>query len=144
MKKCIMIFLILASFVRADTVFAEPKPTILDPRKIVFSIKSADKEEINHVLGAANNVLKFYGPENVKMRIVAYYHGIKVLLKSEVDTEKRVSALMQLDVEFVACGNTMRTKNIKEDELIEDVEIVTAGIVEMTERVKEGWIYIAP
>jgi len=61
-----MIFLILASFVRADTVFAEPKPTILEPRKILFSIKSADKEEISHVLSAANNVLKFYGPENVK------------------------------------------------------------------------------
>lgn len=144
MAKLIAMFLFIANVLYAETVFAEPKPNILEPRKIVFSIKSADKEEINHVLSAANNVLKFYGPENVKMRIVAYYHGIKSLLKSEVETSKRISALMQLDVEFVACGNTMRTKNIKEDALVEDVEIVTAGIVEMTERVKEGWIYIAP
>ncbi|MBE0514241.1 DsrE family protein [Sulfurimonas sp.] len=144
MAKFIVMFLLIANVLYADTVFAEPKPNILEPRKIVFSIKSADDEEINHVLSAANNVLKFYGPENVKMRIVAYYHGIKSLLKSEVETSKRISALMQLDVEFVACGNTMRTKNIKEEALVDDVEIVTAGIVEMMERVKEGWIYIAP
>jgi intracellular sulfur oxidation DsrE/DsrF family protein len=128
----------------ADTQFAEPKPSIDNPRRIVFSINSADDAKINHVLSSANNVLKFYGPENVEMRIVAYYHGIKTLLKKYHQTALRVEALMMLDVEFVACGNTMRTKKIKEDELIDGVEIVTAGIVEMTERVQEGWIYIVP
>jgi len=78
------------------------------------------------------------------MRIVAYYHGIKALLKKEKDIKVRVDALMQLDVEFVACANTLRTKKINEDELVDDVEIVTAGIVEMVERVKDGWIYIVP
>ena len=51
---------------------------------------------------------------------------------------------MLLDVEFVACGNTMRTKKIKKDELIDGVDIVTAGIVEIAERVKDGWINIVP
>ena len=78
------------------------------------------------------------------MRIVAYYHGIKMLLKKEKKTAKRVDALMQIDVEFVACENTMRTKKIDKSELIEGVEIVTAGIVEMTERVQDGWINIVP
>jgi intracellular sulfur oxidation DsrE/DsrF family protein len=55
-----------------------------------------------------------------------------------------VDALMQIDVEFVACENTMRTKKIDKSELIEGVEIVTAGIVEMTERVQDGWINIVP
>ena len=108
--KYIYLLLFVFSFANADTEFAEPKPTIIEPRKIVFSIKSADDEVINHLLSSANNVLKFYGPENVNMRIVAYYHGIKMLLKKEKKTAKRVDALMQIDVEFVACENTMRTK----------------------------------
>lgn len=128
----------------ADTKFAEPKPAFDNQRLIVFSIKSADDEEINHVLSSANNVLKFYGPENVHMRIVAYYHGIRALLKKEKDIAVRVDALMQYDVEFVACRNTMQTKNIKENELIDGVEIVTAGIVEVVERVKDGWVNIVP
>ncbi|MEA3371233.1 MAG: DsrE family protein, partial [Campylobacterota bacterium] len=76
--------------------------------------------------------------------IVAYYHGIKALDKANRDIALRVEALMLLDVEFVACGNTMRTKKIKEEDLIEGSEVVTAGIVEMVERVKEGWVNIVP
>ncbi|MCJ7765888.1 MAG: hypothetical protein MUP09_08115 [Thiovulaceae bacterium] len=38
----------------------------------------------------------------------------------------------------------MRTKKIEEKELIDGSEVVTAGIVEMIERVKSGWTYIRP
>lgn len=144
MTKLILFLLLISNYIFADTVFAEPEPSIIEPRKIVFSIKSANDEDINHVLSSANNVLQLYGPENVNMRIVAYYHGIRAVLKKEHQIAKRVDALMQVDVEFVACGNTMRTKDIKEDELIDGVEIVTAGIVEMVERVQEGWVNIVP
>jgi len=144
MIKYILMMLVSISFLLGDTEFVEPKPSIIEPRKIVFSIRSADDFEINHVLGTANNVLKFYGPENVNMRIIAYSKGIKTLLKSEKKIASRVEALMQIDVEFVACGNTMRTKNIKEEDLIDGVEIVTAGVVEIVERIKGGWINIIP
>lgn len=134
----------MGAFAFAETQFAEPRPAIDNPRKIVFSITHADDEEINHVLSSANNVLKFYGPENVQMEIVAYYHGIRALLKKEKEIAVRVNALMQYDVKFIACGNTMRTKNIDSSELIEGSEVVSAGIVEMVERVKDGWVYIKP
>lgn len=128
----------------AETQFAEPKPSIDNPRQIVFCITAGDDESINHVLSSANNVLKFYGPENVEMEIVAYYHGIRALMKNEKKIAVRVKSLMQYDVKFVACGNTMQTKKINSSQLIEGSEIVTAGIVEIAERVKSGWIYIRP
>jgi len=144
MRKILLMLLMFFSFVYSDTEFAEPKPAIDAPRQIIFSIKSSNDDEIHHVLSSANNVLKFYGPENVEMKIVAYYHGIKALQKKYKDIALRVEALMLLDVEFIACGNTMKTKKITKDELIEGSEIVTAGIVEMVERVKEGWVNIVP
>lgn len=144
MIRHILLIALLSIFSYADTVFAEPKPSLQQPREIIFSINRGDDETIHHVLSSANNVLKFYGPEKVHMRIVAYYHGIRALLKKEKDIAVRVDALQQYDVEFVACENTMKTKHIKNEELIDDVEIVTAGIVEITERVKEGWVYIVP
>lgn len=138
----LIVFIAFTSF--AETQFAEPKPSIDNPRKILFCVTAGDDESINHVLSAANNVLKFYGPENVEMEIVAYYHGIRTLLKSEKEISVRVQALMQYNVKFVACGNTMETKKIKPSELIEGSEIVTAGIVEMIEQVKSGSTYIRP
>lgn len=145
MIKFILTAIFILSFnLNAETEFAEPKPSFMEPRKVVFSIKSAENEDIHHVLSTANNVLKFYGPENINMKIVAYYHGIKALEKKHKDIAVRVDALQQYGVEFIACGNTMNTKKISKDELIENVEIVTAGIAEIIERVQEGWIYIIP
>ncbi|MGB5965013.1 MAG: DsrE family protein [Sulfurimonadaceae bacterium] len=144
MKRIFMMIVMLVGILGADTEFAEPKPSIVNPRQIVFCITEGDDESIHHVLSSANNVLKFYGPENVEMRIVAYYHGIRGVLSKEKEIAVRVDALMQYGVEFVACGNTMRTKKIEEKELIDGTEVVTAGIVEMIERVKSGWTYIKP
>jgi len=144
MLKKLFILLLVCFTSYAETQFAQPKPSIDDPRKIVFCITAGDDESINHVLSSANNVLKFYGPENVEMEIVAYYHGIRALLKSEKEISVRVKALMQYEVKFVACGNTMETKKIKPSELIEGSEVVTAGIVELIERIRSGSTYIRP
>jgi len=51
---------------------------------------------------------------------------------------------MTYDVEFIACGNTMKTYNVDKKELLKGVDIVTAGIVELIERQVAGWIYIRP
>ena len=144
MKRVLMAMVLMAGILGADTELAEPKPSFDNPRQIVFSVTEGDDKAINHVLSSANNVLKFYGPENVEMRIVAYSGGIRTLLKKEKAIAVRVDALMQYGVVFVACGNTMRTKKIDKSELIDGSEVVTAGIVEMIERVKSGWTYIKP
>jgi hypothetical protein len=144
MKKIVILFLVLACTAFADIRMAEPLPSIDKPREVVLGVSSGDDETIQHVLSTANNVLKFYGPEKVHMRIVAYYHGIRTVLKREKEFAPRVDALQQYGVEFVACGNTMRTKNIQPSELIDGVEIVSAGIAEIIERSAEGAVYIHP
>ena len=144
MIKIFLFALLFNSLIIAETELVDPKPSIIEPRKIVLSIGSGKSEDIHHILGSANNFLKFYGPEKVEMVIVAYYHGIKAVLLENIDIMKRVQALQLYEVEFVACGNTMRTKNIKEDKLLDDVSIATAGLVEIIERQKDGYININP
>jgi len=128
----------------ADTEYADPKPSIDNPRQIVFSVTEDTPHALDHILSVANNVLKFYGPEKVEMKIIAYSKGIKLLDRHVKETAVRVDALMQYDVEFVACGNTMRTLHIKKEDLVDGSVIVTAGVVELIESVKAGWIYIKP
>lgn len=144
MKKVLCVTLFLTSLAFGDIRFAQPEPSIDKPREVVMAISHGDDESIHHGLSTANNVLKFYGPEKIHLRIVAYYHGIRTLLKSEKDIAVRVRALQQYGVEFVACGNTMETKKITKEQLIDDVEIVSAGIAEVIERASEGAFYIQP
>ena len=145
MKQFMLSIMVLCTFLRAETEFADPKPSLENPREFVFPITKNERREINHVLSSANNVIKFYGPEKVEVVIVAYSKGIEsVLNHKDIEIKKRVKSLMTYDVEFIACGNTMRTLKIDKSELIEDVEIVTAGIVELIERQLRGYIYIRP
>ncbi len=144
MKTLLLWGVLFCTLTFGDVRFAEPAPTIDKPREVVMGISGGDDESIHHALSTANNVLKFYGPEKIHLRIVAYYHGIRTLLKSEKEIAVRVRALQQYGVEFVACGNTMETKKIPSSALIEDVEIVSAGIAEVIERATEGAFYIQP
>ena len=133
----------LSSSLHAETEFAKPKPAIDNPRKIVFSIDSSDSKAINHVLSTINNVMKFYRPENTEVAVVAYSQGIKALLKKDnKEIRTRIEALMTYDVEFIACGNSMRTLKINKKDLLDDIGYATAGIVEIIERKLQGFIYI--
>lgn len=144
MKRIIFLSTLCSTLAFGDIRLANPIPTMEKPREVVMGISHGDDEAIHHGLSTANNVLKFYGPEKVHLRIVAYYHGIRTLLKSEKEIAVRVRALQQYGVEFVACGNTMETKKITPDQLDDDVEIVSAGIAEVIERATEGAFYIQP
>jgi len=147
MKKFILILLSFCIILIADTEYAEPKPSFANPRQIVFSVTEDTPHAMDHILSVANNVIKAYGADNVEMKIVAYSKGLALLYKDskyDKETAKRVDTLMQLGVEFVACGNTMRTYGVKEEDLIMGSVIVKAGVVELLESVKAGWIYIKP
>ncbi|WP_241497516.1 DsrE family protein [Sulfurovum riftiae] len=148
MKYIIAAIVLFFNMTYADTEFADPKPSIENPRQFIFPITSGDENQISHVLSSASNVMKFYGPEKCEIVIVCYSQGIKTVLTKayffDKDIQKRVRSLMTYDVEFIACGNTMKTYGVNKKELLSGVEIVTAGIVELIERQRAGWTYIRP
>ena len=144
MKYFTLILLSFCILSFGDTEFADPEPSFANPRQIIFSVTEDSPHALDHILSVASNVVKYYGVDNVNMKIVAYSKGLKLLYKKNVSTSKRVDALMQIDVEFIACGNTMTTYKVKEEDLVEGSIVVTAGVVELLERVKSGWTYIKP
>lgn len=143
--KICFFFVISLSFLNAETEFTKPIPAIDNPRKILFPIASSDLKEVNRIVSTVNNVMKFYRPENTEIIIVVYGQGVKSLLqKGDSNLRKRIEALMTYDVVFIACENTMRTLKIDKKELLDEVEFVTAGVVEIIERKLAGYTYITP
>ncbi|HHD82033.1 MAG TPA: hypothetical protein ENK82_05270 [Campylobacterales bacterium] len=149
MKKLSLLLVMLVSFVIADTELTEPKPSMMNPRKFVFPITTADEQEISHVLSSVSNVVKFYGVDKCDVVVVAYSKGIKAVLKEsnffDKEIQKRLESLKMYDtVEFIACKNTMDTYKIDKKDLLKEVSVVTAGIVEIIERQLGGYIYVRP
>ena len=142
MKKIILVVL-LAIFSYAQSKFSEPQPTFDNPRKVVYSLYVGDLDTVNHTIGSMYNILKEYPAESLKIVVVAYGKGLKVLKKDyDAKTLERIKSLMKYDVEFVGCKNTMETMKWKESDFISGVSFTQAGIVEVIERQVDGYIGI--
>lgn len=128
----------------ADTKLADPQPTPDAPRKVMLQLTTDDPRAINDLLYNVVNVQKFYGQDNVKVVVVAFGSGNRALYRDTSPVRERVSSLLQYDVEFLACGNTMETTGRKKEDLIDGVEVVTAGVAEIVERQLQGWVYVRP
>ena len=128
----------------AETILAHPPPDFDNPRRIMLQLSSKNPRSINNLLFNVVNIQKFYGMDNVRIAVIAFGDGMQALYGKTSPVVERVRSLLQYDVEFVACGNTMTATNHKPDELIKGVKIVTAGIPEIVERTLRGWVYIRP
>ena len=144
MKKLLLVIMLsVISFAQME--FADPQPTFDEPRKWVIKLRSADIDTVNHMLGSIYNVLKVYPTESIKIPVVAFEKGLGVLGKDyEPEVLKKINSLMQYDVEFVGCINTMDTMEWKEEEFLDDISYVQAGIAEVIERIAGGWINVTP
>jgi hypothetical protein len=144
MKKLLLIILLsVISFAQME--FSDPQPTFDEPRKWVIKLRSANIETVNHMLGSIYNVLKVYPAESIKISVVAYAQGMRALRKDyDAETLKKINSLMEYDVEFIGCINTMDTMKWKKEEFLDDISYVQAGIAEVIERIAGGWINVTP
>ena len=142
MKK-ILALLFISIFAYAESTFSNPQPTFDNPRKIIIQLYDSELNKVNHNLSTLYNILKEYPSESLNIVVVAYGSGVRALKKDyDAKTLSRINSLMEYDVEFVVCKNTMQTMNWTEDDFIDDVSYVQAGIVELIEKQVEGYIGI--
>lgn len=140
MKKLILVLVCMLSFLFAESNFSEPKPSFENPRKVAIQLYDSDLGKVDHNLSTIYNIQKEYPEESLKVVVIAYGNGIRAL-KKDYDKRSldRIKSLMEYDFEFVVCKNTMETMKWTEDEFIEGVTFVQAGIVELIERQVAGY-----
>ena len=144
MKKLILIVLV-SVFAFGQMEFADPQPTFDNPRKWVIKLRTANIDDVNHMLSSVYNVLKEYPDGTIKIAVVTYAQGVRVLKKDyDPKTLSRISSLIEYEVDFISCRNTMKTMNWKDEDFIDDILFVQAGIAEVIEKQAAGWIGVTP
>jgi len=138
-------FLLMTGLLGAKMHYADPKPTFEHPRKIFMRLNNGDVHAANHLIGTINNILKEYPDDALKVAVVAYGPGMRVLKKDyDAETLKRLRSLLAYDIEIIGCLNTMQTMGWKRKEFIDGVDYVQAGVAEAIERQASGWIDATP
>lgn len=109
----------------------------------VVHLVSADESEQETALAIAKNLLDDESGRIDDVAIVAQAAGIDVVVTGG-DQERTVQTLMDRGVSFAACSNTLDSKGIDPADLVEGVEPVPEGAVEVTRLQDEGYAYLRP
>ena len=89
----------------------------------------------SQLLGNVGNIQNAFGAGNIQIEVVTYGKGIALLLKSNAAYEERIRKAVDSGVVFAVCKNSMRSRNVKPEDLF-------AFATPMTFRAANGKQYV--
>jgi uncharacterized protein len=114
--------------------------------KVIFHINESEKWST--VLANVNNLIKDLGKDDVIVEIVAngyavmdYVFDINNKYNEIID---KMLSTSKLEVQFIACRNSLVGNKIDEKLLPSFVKVVPAGVTELIKKQSEGYAYIKP
>jgi hypothetical protein len=115
--------------------------------KMVYQFNKAEPEYQQHVLFSVGEMVRKYG-DNIDVVVTVFGPGIHILaLKPQrpvsEEIQQRVSSLNDYGVKFHACGNTMKSLNWTEKDLVPFAQVVEVGAADLLELQEKGYAYIS-
>ena len=132
MKQVICLLVVLSSVL----IQAQEKPV-----QIVFDVTSGD--ESTHKAAVRHVKFMSQAYTDSKFEVVMYSNSVNMALAEKSVVAAEITDLIQNEnVSFKVCAGTMKRMEKSAEDLIEGVEIVPDGILEIVMRQQEGWSYI--
>ncbi len=111
--------------------------------RVLFHLDEDNQPRITMTLNNIKNLLADLGTENVQVELVVNGEGVRAFVKPS-ENQTQITALAAVGVRFALCANSLRGLNLHERDLLEQAEIVPAGVSELARKQAEGWAYIRP
>ena len=143
MLSVLCVLLLWGSCVVAGEV-EETKP--FADKHVVLQISDEDPAKQTLVLNVANNLLNFYGPDQIDLEVVAFGPGLRLLLAENANSA-RIESLAGEGVRFSACENTIKafTKALGKEPVLNPHAVrVSAGVVRIIDLSAQGYVLIKP
>jgi len=121
--------------------FGEPE------HKLVYQLNKADPDYIQHILFSVSAMLRKYG-DDIHLVVVAIGPGIHTLAKKPQRpvpelAQQRIKSLAAYGVSFHACGNTLKSLDWNEEDILDFTEIVEIGADDLMLLQEQGYSYIS-
>lgn len=134
----------LKDFHFAHPTFTHPHP--FAKAHIILQISQDNPARWGLALSNAQNLMNYFGQEEVQIVFVAFGPGEKMYLANS-PVAQRIAALNGEGVEFDACDNTYKAMTKKmghPPKLVSQAVMVPAGIVRIMQLEQHGFDYIKP
>ena len=133
-------------------VLAAPAAHAEPVARVAIHVDDNDPKRMNLALNNAANIHKYYADkgQEVAIAIVANGPGLHMFRADTSPVKDRIS-VMSLEIpgiEFQGCGNTHRVMTEKAGgtapEIVEEVQMIPSGAVQLIELQQQGWAYLKP
>ncbi|WP_300382138.1 DsrE family protein [Clostridium sp.] len=112
--------------------------------KAIFHIDNLSNWSL--LLKNVSNLLNVIDITNSEVEVLANSEAVKTYNPINY-SDKEVIFMKDLNnkgVKFVACNNSLNSLNLKKEDLIEFIDIVPVGVLELIIKQQEGYSYIKP
>lgn len=136
--KAILVVLICFS----TSLFAQQANGVIDmkPHKIVMQFTDSDSLSQASIVGQVKNIRTAW--PNAEIEVVCHGPGLDLLISKTSKASAQVSEWSSKGVVFAACGNTMKRKNLKPEDLLKVSTVVPSAMIELTLKQENGWAYV--
>jgi len=136
---CIFVFLLSQLFV------INAYSTEVPHYKLLFSVSEDSMDKLGLALNSSKNVQNLLGPANIDIEVVFYGPAVKLLKwHAPPIIAEKIKIASYSGVRFVACENSMRRTGLRPSDMLQQIKYVPGGVVEIMERVSEGWTHLRP
>ena len=116
----------------------------LDP--VVYHINNAQAQAVKGLRNIRNHMDV---DPTAKVTVVTHANGVDFLMEGAKDEKAGefaplVSALVARGVKFEICEITLKNRNLKKDQFVQDAGFTPSGVVRLAKMQKEGAAYIKP
>jgi hypothetical protein len=114
--------------------------------KVVYHISDTAAQ----ALGGLRNVGNHLDTDpSAQITVVTHAQGVDFLMQDAKDRngnpyEVAVQQLAKRGVKFEVCEITLKNRNLKREQFIEEAKFTPSGVVRLTKLQKEGFAYIRP
>lgn len=114
--------------------------------KVVYHISDAEAQ----ALAGLRNVRNHMDTDpSAKIVVVTHANGVDFLMEGAKDKNGSlysgpVSALKSRGVIFEVCEITLKTRNLKHEQFIQEADFTPSGVVRITKLQHQGYAYIRP
>ena len=115
--------------------------------RLLYQCNKADIEYIDHILFSCGEMLRKYG-DDIEIIVTTLGPGIHLLAKHprrliKPEQQQRVKSLAAYGVRFQACGNTMKTLQWSDEDMLAEAEIIPIGVEGIMKLQEQGFTYFS-
>lgn len=138
MKLFISFFLLACSF----NLSAQQNDGVVDMKKhkIVMQFSNSDSLSQASVVLQVKNIRTAL--PNAQIEVVCHGPGLDLLQTTKSKAASQVAEWSGKGVVFAACGNTMKRRNLKKEDLLTSAIVVPSAMVELTLKQEKKWAYV--